>query len=215
MKMGQRFIIIQQQGKKCTSGEVVTTSEAKSGCMKWYAFLDSETSSNVNIILNHNTTTYVEAGTNMKTAIEKLNADTKDWKVDTNTSPGLITADEVAKIVGADRDDTLKWSSQKPIGTDIEKNSNGFFLEGRGNSYSEWNKFVPSTKKYEWLYENICEVAGSYCGYWTSTVQYASTTNGWLIDLPSTDSDCYLASRTLDDVYSIRPVIIIAKEVLD
>lgn len=103
-------------------------------------------------------------------------------------SPRLMTADEVAHIVGADREDTIKWSSTKPWGTNINTQSFAFYLDGGRNanptSYSTedgWGKqYADSTIKsnYAWLYDyiNDCERFGcntqvSYnagYGYWLS-----------------------------------------------
>src|SRR5574344_1131306 len=43
-------------GKTCTSAEAVSTTNTKSGCMKFYTFGDNNTSKTVNMILDHNTT---------------------------------------------------------------------------------------------------------------------------------------------------------------
>ena len=194
-------------GTKCNQNEAVSYIGTKTGCMKWYAFLDNETSSTVTMILDHNTTENVEAGEDATIAIGQLNKDTENWS-SSNISPRLITADEIAKIVGADREDTLKWSSKKPYGTDIETKSAVFLLEGYGSSYDEWNNFVPTKSKYEWLYGNI-----NANGYWTSTTGSPSKDYGWLVLIYGTDSTHYYLWN--EDIYvssSIRPVVTVSKK---
>ena len=92
---------------KCSSSDYTpnnSLNENKSGCMKWYAFNDSESSSTVNVLLDHNTTVRVawntsgQATDGMKEVKEALESDTKTWN--TSLKPRLIEANEIAKIVG-------------------------------------------------------------------------------------------------------------------
>ena len=177
-------------GEKCTNGEA--------GCMKFYTFLDEGASSDkINMILDHNTTSNIAYNVSNDNSApddtfkQKLSDDTKDWKTYTGTVPRLITADEIAKITGADREDTIKWSSTKLYGKDdIETQSAWFYFDGAKSesktTYSStdgWQKRIPAAKgesEYAWLFDNtaVCESYGcnfndsvntNNYGYWTST----------------------------------------------
>lgn len=204
-------------------------NENKTGCMKWYIFNDNINKSTVNMILDHNTTNAVawnssgnnEDGMNeVKTALEN---DTKNW----NISARLITADEVAHIVGADTDDTIKWKSSKGYGdNDIETKVSWFYLNASGTSYSSsngWKKRIStekSTNEYAWLfdYTSNCEDYGcninrnNNYGYWTSTRVNGASSNiqAWFV-YSIGSLDYALITRT--DI-GVRPVITLNKKEL-
>ena len=48
-----------ETNQMCNKSEAISTPGAKSGCMKWYAFNDSNNKDTVNVILDHNTTAKV------------------------------------------------------------------------------------------------------------------------------------------------------------
>ena len=89
---GQEVFFNPITGQQC-SDYVPSNSNlgVNSGCMKWFAFLDNESSSTVNLILDHNTTRIL--------AVAALNTqlatDTSTWM----TTARLITAFEVAEIM--------------------------------------------------------------------------------------------------------------------
>src|SRR5574344_1211754 len=73
----------------------------KNGCMKWYAFNDSQDNGYINMILDHNTTNIVAwnstlSSTEMKEVAEALVSDTAKWKSELNSR--LISANDIAKI---------------------------------------------------------------------------------------------------------------------
>ena len=77
----------------------------KDDCMKWYAFLYSENSSTVNLILDHNTTERIGAdvGSGIDGSIDVLysilESDTSYWNNNINNIR-LISAEEVSEITG-------------------------------------------------------------------------------------------------------------------
>lgn len=163
----------------------MSTTEVKTGCMKWYVFNDESSKKEVNLILDHNTTLNVNVrDIEMLEAKNTLINDTKTWK----NKARFITADEIAHIVGADCEDTLKWNAGKkylPFKTfytnedwNIEKNIAEFYLDGASNtnkaSYTStdgWNKQVASSSRkssYAWLYDNLL----SCTDYGCNTAQY-------------------------------------------
>lgn len=215
----------------------------KNGCMKWYAFNDSVNNGLVNLMLDHNTTAKVAWNTSknnkdgMKEIVTALKNDTDSWHESltldnynyydnydyTGYKARIITADEIAKITGADI--ALEWSGDKNyisnnpvIGVSISH----FFLDGSFGSDPLWQtQVVNSTNKskYNWLnnYINACLQFGcdvedtSNAGYWTSTpisndatlafhVGNAISISGWYIDRAAT---------------GIRPVIMLNKEIFE
>lgn len=168
----------------CNRKDAVSTTGTKTGCMKWYTFNDKgESASIVSLLLDHNTSLKVDWNSSgakeMREAKIVLQEDTKTWKKPAR----LITADEIAHIVGADRNDTLKWNAMKEYipyrifyqseDYTLDKNIAEFYLDGSFNidkmSYSEtsgWNKQVASSLKksrYAWLYDNLLNCKNYGC----------------------------------------------------
>ncbi len=222
--------------KKCDASNSVSETETKVGCMKWYIYAEDDNS--YTMILDHNTTATVawnDSGsytenTEMKEVKEALDSDTSTW--DKSLNARLITADEVAHIVGADRDDTLKWSSTKPLGIidlDTNKYSAYFYLDGSGTTYGEWQTEVANStnkSKYAWLYDYTGYCKGSGCnieeaynttqGYWTSNHVVGDASNGsaWAINNGG-ELNIYNVYSTLGStIYGLRPVITVPKNVI-
>ncbi len=215
--------------KKCDASNSVSETETKVGCMKWYIYAEDD--SNYNMILDHNTTATVawnDSGsyTEMKEVKEALDSDTSTW--DKSLNARLITADEVAHIVGADRDDTLKWSSTKPLGIidlDINKYSAKFYLDGSGTTYGEWQTQVANStnkSKYAWLYDYTLNCTGcnktysGTSGYWTSNYVVGDDSNGsaWAINNDGELNIYNVYSTWGSTIYGLRPVITVPKNVI-
>ena len=203
-KNGEIVYFNPETGKKCASSEAVNTTGTKIGCMKWYAFNDSEGNATVNVILDHNTTANVawnSTGNNseMKEVKIKLEEDTKDWK---NTAR-LITANEIAKITG-----NTNWDANK-------ENQPWFCLDTNQKDTTSYCSKAQGKSKYTWLfdYTNDCTNYGcnvsdsSNYGYWTSTSYKGNSTHAWHIrrfGYLSYDGVTYAGS-------GVRPVITISK----
>ena len=214
--------------KTCNASNSVSETGTKIGCMKWYIY--SEDDNSYNMILDHNTTETVawnDSGshTEMKEVKEALDSDTSTW--DKSLNARLITADEVAHIVGADRDDTLKWSSTKPLGIidlDTNKYSAYFYLDGSGTTYGEWQTEVANStnkSKYAWLYDytNCAGCNNTYSGtqgYWTSNYVVGDDSNGsaWAIDAAGCLNTYNVYSTWGSTIYGLRPVITVPKNVI-
>ena len=235
---------------------IPTSTGINSGCMKFYIYDDS--GDTYKMILDHNTTAgvpflylddYITATGNTEatkddveisvgpiTIMREFNADTEGWV----GNPRLITADEIAHVVGADT--ALGWSSSKTWKTtitDINTQYADIYLDGSGNTYSGWESQVANLSnksQYAWLYDNVqdCERYGcnieeknSYysagacdygsCsithGYWTSTM--ANSSGAFAITY-----DGMLSSYWVEDMYyeyenGIRPVITLSKNIID
>ena len=197
-------------GTTCDSSEVVSTTGARTGCMKWYTFNDSNESSTVNMILDHNTTTGLAwyssntnvayESSNIKPEIDKL-VSISGW-VDT---PRLIMASEIAQITG-----NTSWTNT------------GSWYYFDSNSQTQTAK-SQGASKYAWLYDYTygctsygCNTAdgtkysGYYIyGYWTSTPKGTSGSGGtvWRVGMNGAlyNDDASLTSR------GVRPVITIPK----
>ena len=192
-----------ETGNKCSKEESKSTTETKSGCMKWYVFNDKEGNATVNVILDHNTTAGVAwnlTGNNseMKEVKKALENDTKDWK---NTAR-LITANEVAKITGY-----TSW------GTNITGYPWFCFDTNQQDDTNDCAK-AQGKSKYAWLFDYTKECTSYGCnvsdsstwGYWTST-QYVNSIHVWFV-ARNGRLDVNSASST---GHGVRPVITISK----
>lgn len=238
----------------CDSKNVTSTTGTKSGCMKWYVY--EEDSKNYTMILDHNTTAtyawlskedYIAAGGTEEnwessryadsskgpiTITKKLKEDTSSWVVPAR----LISADEIAHIVGADREDTIKWDSNKVFigrtnhdsSINMDSYISWFNLNGSGNSYSStdgWHIANSEITNYFWLVENL----GKYCtdgeyltGYWTSTPIRESTGISGAYDVDgirdtidkTSDQTLGYGSISYTGSAGIRPVITVEKNLI-
>ena len=195
---------------KCETPLVGQTG-LKDGCMKWYAFLDNETSSTVNLLLGHNTTGFVVwsntgSSTTAVQANEQLSADILGWNVGVKSTARLISAEEVNRIAPANFD----WK--------INETTSSYYLHnGKEEDVLEENIYVGEigTNKYAWLFDMTdgCEDYGCYkndssaYGYWTSSKVFDGA--AWLVSSNGT------LTNTLSSVTAggIRPVITVDKSV--
>ena len=193
---------------KCETS-IGSTTGTNDGCMKWYAFLDSESSSTVNLILDHDTTDFVDwnsnGGETPDTANANLQEDITNWNVEVKATARLITAEEVNQI--APSDSTHTWN--------INDFNTGYYLH-TGKNYENNGKYegLAGTNKYAWLFDNTecedngCNVVddGSF-GYWTAT--YANSNYAWIINQDGNLSYYIIANG--DFGRGIRPVITVSK----
>ena len=215
--------------KTCTASNSVSTTETKTGCMKWYIFDDS--GDNYKMILDHNTTARIKwnddnknvayESSNLKAVVNDL-VTTSKWKV----TPRLITAQEVNTIVGG----VSTWN--------INDYKTWFYFEGSGTNNQTKPTYDSSNRSsYDWLYNNLnkCKTAstdygctiednntysdygtageGQNWGYWTSTpVGTAGSDSGvWLVNR---DSRLFInCANNLS--FGVRPVITIDKSAIN
>ncbi len=153
-------------GAKCTAGEAVSTTGTKTGCMKWYAFNDGgNSSSTINLILDHNTTALVvwnSTGSNVSgptNVLTQLQTDTSSWagvptrtdfyNVNNGTSnyainyntykSRLITASEIGAITG-------NTGFNETISTYL----NWFYLDSNNQTQTAT---TIGTSNYAWLFD--------------------------------------------------------------
>ena len=198
-----------ETNEKCNESEAVSTTGTKTGCMKWYTFNDEgETTSTVNMILDHNTTAKVvynstNVNTEPKEVITALTSDTSTWN--NNLNVRLITADEVAKITG-----NMNFNCLTSVSDDW------FYLDSNSHTQVATSQ---NKSKYAWLfdYTNNCISYGcniedsSNYGYWTGTSVFNSDSRVWYIVRNGYMS--YLDAKH-DDNRGIRPVITISKDII-
>ena len=221
------------------SGTGPKATGVTSGCMKFYIYddegsdykmiLDHNTSGNVNWISDADyqtaggTEQHARSAAGPITVTARLIEDTAGWE----GNPRLITADEIAHIVGAD--EALGWDS-------TDSNSDWFFFDGTGTTYEEWQNWdddfetisnAENPSRYAWLFDNIWECIDSGCnvedsnsysyptndsstlrtidGYWTATPRLNSIYNVWHVSLA-------LSYGVVSDTHlGVRPVITLSK----
>ena len=202
---------------KCNSGnsQIGTGESNPSGCLKFYVYDDSD--NNYKMILDHNivpTVAWNSNGSNSSIgeAATALASATAGW----NGNPRLITANEVAKIAGADVE--LGWDSQAA-------NTNSFrtlfFLDGTGTNWQTQASDEKGESIYAWLFDYTkgCYAYGcnfeddSNQGYWTSDSIYYTGNMVWAVSYWG-----MLDSRTKvdwTDVLGVRPVITLSQSQLN
>ena len=181
---------------KCTSTEAVSTTGTKTGCMKWYAFLDSENSNTVNLLLDHNTTAMVS----FSSSLAQVSSDASTWNSEVKNTARIIKEDEIASIVGVSN-----W------------NSNIIYLHD--GSFTTEYKGAAGTNKNAWLfdYTNSCTTYGcSYqdsktYGYWTNNTGIVIDDDAWAIAFTGNLRTNMAENSMLNGV---RPVITVNKKVL-
>jgi hypothetical protein len=198
--------------KTCKASNSVSTTETKTGCMKWYIY--AEDSSSYTMILDHNTTALVawnSTGSNssmneIATVLTALK-NTSGWKV----TARLITADEIATITG---NTTFKGSTST--------SSDWFFFEQNSTNKN----------KYAWLYDYTNGCSSYKCniednnkyvydgtnsnntwGYWTSTPVAGSTEYAWGVFV-SGNLDA-TTRVSVPSAYGVRPVVTVSKDIFE
>ena len=193
--------------------------------MKWYAFLDSEESSTVNLILDHNTTDYVawaNSGETTPTVVNaKLQADITNWNAAVKNTARLISASEVNKIApltpfSYDGYDDMGYGVIIDVPNWNISDYNTWYIFHTGNQ--DEYQGAAGTNKYAWLFDNTdecttygCNVAdsGTY-GYWTSS--HASNGLAWFVSYGGHLGNYDVAHN---GTLGVRPVITISKSIFN
>lgn len=218
-------------GLRCYNYVIANSNTGvKTGCMKWYTFLDNEansgTNANVRMILDHNTTASVawnSSGTNISGPNQALNA----ILADTNSYTGVITPTNYVLNNGV-ANYTINYSSFKARLITASEVGNiigiPIFNEATESSLKFFETLTtiapnPATKKYAWLfdYTNSCTTYGcnisdsSTYGYWTSTAKPEVTASSWMVHSGG-KLDRYLVADT--NYFGVRPVITVLKSII-
>ena len=197
-----------ETNKKCNESEVVSTTGTKTGCMKWYTFNDDKSSSTVNLILDHNTTTAISWASNRTFTEQKVNlvqylgSDTATWN--SSLKARFIEADEIAKITGTENFDSKTTTSNFSIKLNIGSNNQTITTQG--------------ASKYAWLLDYTrdctsygCNIADSSTyGYWTLTpIAGSSDAAAWSVK----NGTMGIINSAIPTPVGIRPVITISKSI--
>ena len=211
------------------------TTENQNSCLKFYAFLYNEGDTEVNLLLDHNTTgkTYwTDSSTSSNangpiTVLSELKTATDSWagtKTPANYTviqegygnytidysdykARLITADEIAQITGNTSFDESTTSY-----------SSWFYFDTNSQTSKDTCKNGDTTGcDYGWLYDRTytsCKTYGclnnadSGLGYWTSTSAFGYSYGAWGVYFGGLLGYYFV---DFDDYLSVRPVITVLK----
>ncbi len=191
----------------CNAENSVSTTETKTGCMKWYIFNDD--GNNYTMILDHNTTARIRWNddnknvsyeeSNLYSVVNDLKK-TSGWKV----NPRLITAEEVNTITGK---------------TDFDSASTNSWYYFDSNNQTQ-TATTQGASKYAWLFDytnscanNGCNMADSSTyGYWTQTT-LGTAGSGSFVWIVGSSGYLYYNYVNYDNT-GIRPVITISKSII-
>ena len=192
--------------KKCIASNSVSTTETKTGCMKWYVFIDDTNKNEYTMILDHNTTATTNWNSNNdNTDPSEINAEVLKlvsdygWKI----TPRLITAQEIANIAN------VSWSGNTAYrlgtGTDVDFKNMTSEQQARHRSYHWVFDYTNSCTTYG------CSVDDSATrGYFTSTPYSAEAGRVFLM----TYAGRFDTGNAKMNGYGIRPVITISKSII-
>jgi len=164
-----------------------STTENKSGCLKWYMFNNQEDATTVNLLLAHNTTAQINwsstisNNTNGDVVNARLKEDVVNWHPNVRATARLIRADEVARIA------RHRTFNVKTTHINHEDYMGEFWNEK--SCTIEDTTGVISNCKYGWLYDRLYSIVDEFedasctlvgclndpiggmptIGYWTSS----------------------------------------------
>ncbi|MDD3453568.1 MAG: type II secretion system protein [Bacilli bacterium] len=228
-------------GTTCSYDEAVSTTGTKTGCMKWYAFNDSEANNTVNLILDHNTTAAVvwnSSGTNESGPNEllvQLASDTNSWagvpnrtdsysviNVDVNYTidystykARIMTASDIAEIINLQNFDETHylWSSDILLGTG--KDTSEYDTTNWATQFPDDLKAYQNN--YSWLFDYTasCTIFGCNIND-NSTLGYWLTTpvNHGAAAAHVTSYGSIYSSDITASSFGLRPIITIPKTLL-
>ena len=177
-KNGEVVYFNVDNGTKCTSSEAVSATGTKSGCMKFYAFID-DGKDTLNLMLDHNTTALVawnntytnDSGSKInangpKEVLDQLKNDTDGWKG--TITPTNYTMDQTGQTSNAKY--TIDYSSYKarlitaqelaqitgntPWDEKVAVNSNWYYFDSKTTTASTTCTDGNTTEcSYRWLYD--------------------------------------------------------------
>ena len=176
------------------SNSVVGATGTKEGCMKWYAYAETDTT--YDLILDHNTTAKVDSYSVAQTQVA---TDTENW--DSSLNARNITANEVAAITSHP---TFKQTTAT-----IE---DWFYLDSNNQTQTATSQ---GASKYAWLYDYIisctswgCNTADSSTyGYWTQDLLSGPSSYAWFVYYVGRLQGISVSNADV----GVRPVITIQK----
>lgn len=225
-----------ESGSKCTAAEAVSTQGTKTGCMKWYAFLDDEHNKDLNLILDHNTTSSgvlfsetCETLDGPLSIINQLSNDTSSWN-------GVPTRNDKYTFNGSysDWSNTYNYTynadysslKARVISADeIAKiiKANDFNASTYTDDYLYFDTLTSSsptvaTNSYNFLFDNviISSIYGTYAyNYWTSTAVSDNKYFAWEVTAWTEGGSIQTNQADASGSVGIRPVITIPKSLIE
>ena len=203
-----------------------SVSENKTGCMKWYVI--SSSGSNVNLILDHNTTNKVAWNTSGNkadgpaTANAQLASDVSNWTSQAKSTARMITFEEVKAMLPSysslseeefinnyfDDLQTAAQQAQANINQSDYSTGKAYYLALINYLKNNSSVLLPS-----YMFEDILPMCSDdmNCpthGYWTSSLHYGKISRAWGVYAGG-----YLDRSSVDnaDSFGLRPVITISK----
>ncbi len=201
-------------------------NENKTGCMKWYVI--SSSGSNVNLILDHNTTNMVAwntSGNNADgpvTANAQLASDVSSWTGQAKSTARMITFEELKAMLPSysslseeefinnyENDfQTAMQQAQANINRSDYSTTKAYYLAVINYLKNNSSVLLPS-----YMFEDILPMCSDdmNCpthGYWTSSLHYGKISRAWGVYAGG-----YLDRSSVDnaDSFGLRPVITISK----
>ena len=193
--------------KTCNAENSISTTETKTGCMKWYIFNDD--GDNYTMILDHNTTSRIkwnDENKNVSYEESNLYAVVQDLKITSGwiVEPRIISAEEINTITGK---------------TDFDSTNRDSWYYFDSNDQTQTST-TQGSSKYAWLFDYTNECTNYGCnvvdaniyGYWTSTTvgTVDSTSIVWRVSRDGALGHTVASN----DGYGIRPVITISKSII-
>ena len=192
--------------KTCDATNSISTTGTNEGCMKWYAY--DETDTTYTMILDHNTTATIAWDINGTTNqvsdenfTQKLESDTAGWNESLN--PRIINAIEVTKITSYPNFNILTTTDW-------------FYLDTNNQTKTATTQ---GASKYAWLFDYTSDCLGNGCniadsqtkGYWANSYGIGNGEYIWTVY-----KDGNLGGVQIFDESSvgIRPVITISKDII-
>ena len=193
--------------KKCDESNAVSTTGTKEGCMKWYAYAETDTT--YTMILDHNTTATIAWNENNTSNqvpdasfTQKLESDTAKWNK--NLNPRIINAVEIAKITSYSNFDILTTSDW-------------FYFDTNNQVQTATTQ---GSSKYAWLYDYTkdctsygCNIADQQTnGYWANSYGIGDGEYIWTVHYGGNLGGVQIFEES---VVGIRPVITIDKKIIN
>lgn len=225
-----------ETNKKCDSTSAVSTTNTKTGCMKWYIIGNS--GDNINVILDHNTTALVAYNSNnVNTTANEIKTslanDIKTWDGNVSSTARLITADEVASLTANNAFNSSTTTANTYYfctNTSLAEYSTESWYSNIGNTLPDDLK--AKNAKYSFLFDYTYNCSGFGCttednngytygsgsntsvirGYWTSSVVAGSTTALWRV---TRVGGLVTNNANNSSTNGVRPVITIPKSLFN
>jgi len=198
--------------RECHYNESVTGSSTTEGCMKWYAFLDSEENSKVKLMLAHNITKNIDISVleeDEEFDISKLlKKNLTNWNSEVANTLRFISAEEIHEIAPSLNN---SWNKE-------DENTYYYFHDGSQSVFGQfYGQSLAGKNKHAWLFDNLY-----YCMQYGCN-EHDVYENGYLTDFTAEEMEndavwvvSYKGGLVVDSgIGGIRPVIEVSKTIFE